>query len=503
MKNSIIFFMTAWLLNATGFAQTIQENHTERFFASIHNNAAGLEAFLTAMPKGGDLHNHESGATFAKNALRYAYQDHLCVDRNTFVVSQNPNCAADNLLNTAINDSNFYNSLIDAWTMRHFVAGKESGHDHFFATFGKIGAITSAHRGDILAEIMKRASTENELYLELMVTIDGNASGRLGKQLGWDADSNFNRMREKLLASEDFNKIIIDSSKNLDADDAKKESILNCKINSANTGCDVTIRYLYQVLREQPPENVFAQMLLGFELAHKDPRVVGINMVQPEDGTISMRDYKLQMQMLGYLHQLYPDVHVSLHAGELNDALVPAEGLTFHIHDAVETAHANRIGHGVDLIHEDNVESLLKTMADNHILVEINLSSNQDILNIFGKSHPLPIYLSHGVPVALSTDDEGVSRENLVVQYLKAAREFNFDYLTLKMLARNSISYAFLRGENLWQDHEYRKTVLPCVTDSLGSDTVSASCRAFLTSNEKAKMQWELEKRFVRFEQGF
>ena len=72
------------------------------------------------------------------------------------------------------------------------------------------------------------------------------------------------------------------------------------------------IRYLYQVLRGLPKADVFAQTLLGFETASADPRVVGINYVMPEDGYTSMADYALHMRMVGFLHGLYPKVHISL-----------------------------------------------------------------------------------------------------------------------------------------------------------------------------------------------
>ena len=130
----------------------------------------------------------------------------------------------------------------------------------------------------------------------------------------------------------------------------------------------MTVRYIYQVLRGLPPEQVFAQTLLGFETvqasmdAH-EPSWVGINFVQPEDGFISMRDYTLQMKMLDYLHSVYPKVHISLHAGELAPGLVPPEGLRFHIRQAVELGHAERIGHGVDVMYEDDAAGLLKEMA--------------------------------------------------------------------------------------------------------------------------------------------
>ncbi len=100
-------------------------------------------------------------------------------------------------------------------------------------------------------------------------------------------------------------------------------------------------------------EVVFAQILLGFEVAAADSRIVGINLVQPEDCYVCMADYRLHMQMIDALHTFYPNVHISLHAGELEPGMVPPDGLTFHIRSAVEQGHAERIGHGVDVMYED------------------------------------------------------------------------------------------------------------------------------------------------------
>ena len=49
-----------------------------------------------------------------------------------------------------------------------------------------------------------------------------------------------------------------------------------------------------------------------------------------------------------------------------------------------------RIGHGVDVMYEDRPVELLKEMAAKHILVEISLTSNDVILGVSGKDHPLP-----------------------------------------------------------------------------------------------------------------
>lgn len=500
MRKSLGMMLTLSILSFSTYAQSISQHAVDAYFNSIKNDKAKLSDFLFAMPKGADLHSHEAGASFAEDMIGYASKDNLCIYRDTFMVYQNVECRRENLLNQAIKEPNFYNLIIDAWSMRDFNPHNGSGHDHFFEAFDKYGYISGHHHGEMLAEISQRAALQNEQYLELMVTADGNESGQLGKKLGWDPD--FNKMRDKLLAA-NFNQIVKDISATLDADEAKKAAVLRCKTNQPQAGCQLKVRYLYQVLRDQAPEMVFAQLLAGFEAASKDPRIVGINMVQPEDGFYSMRDYALHMQMVGFLHKLYPAVHISLHAGELTTEFAPPSGLTFHIHDAVTVANADRIGHGVDIAQETNADQLLQTMAAKHVLVEINLSSNAQILNVEGKNHPLPLYRQYDVPVALSTDDEGVTRDNLSKEYQLAVSTFQLDYPTLKEIARNSIAYAFLPGKSLWQDAHYHQVVPDCAKDQLGAEHPSALCLAFLNTSEKANSEWELERRFNNFEARF
>jgi len=217
-----------------------------------------------------------------------------------------------------------------------------------------------------------------------------------------------------------------------------------------------------------------------------------------------MHDYALQMRWLGWFHNLYPKVHISLHAGELAPGLVPPSGLAKHIRLAVEQAHAERIGHGVDILWEDDAQSLLEEMAAKHVMVEINLTSNDVILDVKGKDHPLPIYREFHVPVALSTDDEGVNRIDLTHEYVRAAREFSLSYADLKQMARTSIAYAFLPGDDLWaQPGNFTKTVAACSADKLGAATPSAKCATWLKASQHAQQEWELERRFHVFEASF
>jgi adenosine deaminase len=169
--------------------------------------------------------------------------------------------------------------------------------------------------------------------------------------------------------------------------------------------------------------------------------VVALNLIQSEDNLVARRDYTRHMQIVAFLAK---DVPVTLHAGELWLGDVPPPDLTFHIRQAVEIANARRIGHGVDLAFEHDMDGLLADMRARPVVVEINLSSNDIILGVSGKDHPLPTYLAAGVPVVLSTDDAGVSRINLTNEYFRAARDYGLSYRLLKAIARNALIHSFL-----------------------------------------------------------
>jgi adenosine deaminase len=61
-----------------------------------------------------------------------------------------------------------------------------------------------------------------------------------------------------------------------------------------------------------------------------------------------------------------------------------------------------------------------------------------------GADHPLPAYRRAGVPVTLSTDDEGVARSHLTQEYLRAVLTYKLSYADVKEMVANSIHYAFI-----------------------------------------------------------
>jgi adenosine deaminase len=509
--------------NAASAATAQGEARAARALAeATKTGPAALRGFLVAMPKGADLHMHLSGAIYAETFLHEAAQDGLCVDTvalaftkpiaTTRSLPPQPVCGegkvrADSVIPPRTTDAqHLYDQLIDSFSMRTFVpvAGK-SGHDQFFDSFDRFEGLNHDHLGDWLDEVATRAATQNEQYLEIMHTPhQWTTEAALAEKIGYHAD--FAEYR-KLLLDAGFQKVIPAIRADLDQAEVKRRQIEDCGTAHPAPACKIEIRYLDQVLRGMAPGSVFAQILLGFELAAAEPRVAGFNLVMPEDGYISMNDYRLHMQMIEALRGFYPNVHISLHAGEIALGLVPPDGLKFHIRSAIEQGHAERIGHGVDVMDEDQPYELLKEMAAKRIMVEINLTSNDVILSIKGADHPLPMYRKYGVPVALSTDDEGVSRIDLTNEYVRAVDTYHFTYLDLKDMVRTGLEHSFLPGESLWKQaggrpESYTRPVSACI-GQLGKEQPTGKCAELVKSSQKAQQQWELESRFQEFEATF
>ena len=124
-------------------------------FDQVKTSPPALRAFLLAMPKGGDLHSHLSGAVYAESYLRWGIEDGLCVDVARLVLLRCDSegiplgrvCGQDDAttgschrpedvqrLGTAVDDQTFRGRLVDALSTRHYQVYGRSGHDQFFAT---------------------------------------------------------------------------------------------------------------------------------------------------------------------------------------------------------------------------------------------------------------------------------------------------------------------------------------------------------------------------------
>jgi adenosine deaminase len=453
-----------------------------------------LRVFLTAMPKGGDLHNHLDGSVWAEDYLKWADQDGDCLDAATHALSPPP-CAAGQVAarGLMLRDPKVYQASIDALSIRNFVpglgTGELSGHDHTFAAFPRFGALVSPHLGDALAVTRAQAAADHVEYVEQITDPStAFAPDLLGAVAAFRPDAFDADLAE---VAPHLPALVAAARAEYDAAEAKMRADLGCDGAKPRPGCEVQTRYLFFVLRTLPPAQVFAQIALGYALVQADPRFVGVNLVAPEDDPLALRDFELQMRMFRFFAGKYPGVKLSLHAGELALGLVPPSELGFHIRDTIEIAGAQRIGHGYEIVYERDAAGLLKEMAQRGVAVEINLTSNDISPGVRGADHPLTLYRQAGVPWTLAADDEGVFRIDLTHEYVRAALEQHLTYLDLKQSARNGITYSFLPGASLWRPDGGR--VVACAA-------LGAACDAFLSGSEKAQTQWRLEQDFARFE---
>jgi adenosine deaminase/adenosine deaminase CECR1 len=449
--------LTGSVVHAHAASASSNEQTTNRYFATLVSGTqpklAELTLFFSMMPKGGDLHHHYSGALYAEQYLDWVDQQHYCINKVTYRIETDKTVidaerakapGRRDCLSSAevIADNAMYRELLQRWSDKDFYnhgALQPPPDRQFFDTFAYFNPVSASNNNEGLMLLKKRAIQENLSYIETMFEL-----------VPFIQNANFDT---KVMQAGVDNATLIAEMTTLTAaleqDQEFNQKIGNyiAGIKASSAGVDdarFTMRYQTYVLRFLSPSQVFSSMLAGFKAASQSDQVVGVNIVGAENLHVSMRDYSMHMQMFKFLKARYPKVKLALHAGELALGMVPPEGLTFHIEEAIDVAGANRIGHGIDLAHETDAVGIMKKMRDRDIAVEINLSSNEFILGVKNESHPVTLYRKYGVPFVLSTDDPGVSRNNLSGEYVLFASRYQTNYAEVKKLSYDSLRYSFL-----------------------------------------------------------
>ena len=490
---------------------------------SLDSDPEKLRGFLWTMPKGADLHNHLSGAVTTERLIEWGAADGLCINRENWTAEPPPCKEKAVPMKQAMPDTALRQSILEAWSMENFQGSMLEAHQHFFDAFGKFDAVLSEERSDdSLADVLSIAGKNKHAYVELMRGFNSSRVGKLAAKYIQPDDSWTEKMllekREQIMADLVFQKTLADTTANLEKWMVGARELLGCNTDNPDPGCDVEVRFLMSATRTKDRGYVFAQWVYGYELTLKSPLVLGVELVAPEENKKSLKYYDDEMFALDVLYRFnqadaqQQPVRIALHAGELIPEILPdtPEGqrhLKFHIRHAVEMGHAERIGHGCDVLDEENPSELLATMRDKDVLVEACLTSNATLLGKTGYSHPLNIYLAQDVPAALATDDEGILRINITDEFVRAVTHQHLGYPELKQMARASVEYSFLPGTSLWEEEDeeegkgrYEQVDNACARDLAGATHISASCTKFLKGSERATLQWKLEGQLAAFE---
>lgn len=134
----------------------------------------------------------------------------------------------------------------------------------------------------------------------------------------------------------------------------------------------------------------------------------------------------------------------TIHAGE-------ADGPE-SIAAAIEIANAKRIGHGVNLFDksynygEDKTKSLIQTMKDKDISIEVCLTSNLQTLphlEMKAENHSLIKMIEAGIKIVPATDNRTVSNTTVSEEIFKIQSAFGLDKDTVLALIKNGFSAKF------------------------------------------------------------
>ena len=402
-----------------------------------------LIAFLRRFPKGADLHNHAGGAVYSDYVIDEARVKGLRYDpRNRgFTASEEEHTVSLDQLEA---DSAMLKAFFETVSMRGWYPNTGDGHHHFFQTFSRLGSARRT-QPQVLAEIIRRNRYQNVNYVELMMTpVPGATWGRFYEifhELDLDdlpaSLAPFETLIEDPSVARSFTEYI---------DELEAEASRELGISPAlgEPGTETAVAYIGSLLRTGPTERFFRNAIVTFTAMKSDERVVGLNIVAPEDHPASRRQFDDQMKILDFLWERFDKPDITLHAGELTLRYAPVASMWDRIRRSIDEGHSRRIGHGISIAWERDLVGLLDRMRDEGILVEINLTSNESILGVRDDEHPFQLYRRAGVPVCLTTDDEGVSRSNLTMEYVKAVERYDLGYDDIKTISRDCLAYSFL-----------------------------------------------------------
>lgn len=127
-------------------------------------------------------------------------------------------------------------------------------------------------------------------------------------------------------------------------------------------------------------------------------------------------------------------LHITIHAGEWGPAS--------NVREAIEDFGAERIGHGVRVLEDDDVTALA---AERGSVFEVCITSNYQsgVVPDMGR-HPLASMLNQGLRATINTDDPSVSRITLSHECQSACEDLGIPLATIKQCVLTAAESAFL-----------------------------------------------------------
>jgi len=371
--------------------------------ASLSNQ--DLYRLAWALPKGGDIHNHHEYSVpmsfWLEGAARGGYETRVrlgrCGDTDPLQWLTLRKDSVERLPKCQQRDFQSVGSLSERqrrdWVSALTLDGAESRDEFFERIVLRLGDLERDPKliSDALVVAQRQLQAQNAIYLETQADPRGFS--------GVTEDEGAEVIRRRLTEPD------------------SRETGVKVRMQVS------TVRFL------DDAENDLRD---GFAFVHRNRDLwAGVNLVGREDNPAG-RPARF-VSVIGDLRQKYPEVLLSLHAGESEERdQSVAETLALG---------AIRIGHGINAYLDPHAMELL---SSRRYLIEVSLISNQELGYVPDlRHHPFPTYLRQGIPVCLNTDDLGILDSNLTDEYFAAIALFDLTWAEVVQIGRWSLEFSF------------------------------------------------------------
>ena len=188
----------------------------------------------------------------------------------------------------------------------------------------------------------------------------------------------------------------------------------------------VQVRLIASVNRHESPE--LAEQVAWLAAAHIDDGIVGMDLAGNE------AEFSAEPFAPIFAEAKQAGLHLTIHAGEWAGA--------DNVREAIEKVGAERIGHGVRVLENENVVALARERGTTF---EVCVTSNYQSGVVPALSnHPLPRMLQADLDITLNTDDPSVSRIDLTHEFKLVHEDLGIPMNVLKRSILAAAKASFL-----------------------------------------------------------
>ena len=189
---------------------------------------------------------------------------------------------------------------------------------------------------------------------------------------------------------------------------------------------NIKVGLIASVNRHESPE--LAEQVAWLAAEHVENGLVGMDLAGNE------AEFKAEPFYGIFKEAKQAGLHITIHAGEWGPAV--------NVREAIEQFDAERIGHGVRVMEDDNIVALAR---ERQSVFEVCVTSNfQSGVVSSLTEHPLPRMIDAGLNVTINTDDPSVSRITLAYEYKLVCEDLKIPLDVIKQCSLAAARAVFL-----------------------------------------------------------